>query len=282
MNEENNINTFGKILLKSEMYSFYLNDPKEYPIEREINNTKMRYFYFDKDFNLITEKNELLNGCLLLGDCYIIHNDIVYDLNQFDFFFLPPKQEITIKIKNQSNNKKCKICLYNYKLNEKINADFEVQHFSFDKFLPRGEYGSKEKMATYRTVWTAIKNGYFMSGFTNVPNESLKQGVITSVNLERINNGTVRIYPHIHPNYPEVYIMCIDDPNYSISQYLINIKGKSVIKDLSDGEGLFFPGNLAHSNFSRPFYKDLKYCMYMWIIPTFGKIEIVSPITLQV
>ena len=54
-----------------------------------------------------------------------------------------------------------------------------------------------------------------MSGFTNIPNESLKQGVITSVNLERNQDGNMEIYSHIHPDYPEVYIMCIDDNNYA-------------------------------------------------------------------
>ena len=137
-------------------------------------------------------------------------------------------------------------------------------------------------MATYRTVWTAFKNGYFMSGFTNIPLESLRSGVITSVNLEETNEGNIEIYPHIHPEYPEVYIMCIDDVNYAVSQYLINTEGKSICKDLSDGEGLFFPGNLGHSNICRPFYKGPKFCMYMWMIATRGKIETVSPITLKV
>ena len=76
--------------------------------------------------------------------------------------------------------------------------------------------------------------------------------------------------------------MCIDDDNYAITQYLINKEGKSICKDLKDGDGLFFPGDLGHSNFARPFYKDLKYCMYYWCIPTFGKVDLVDPITMMV
>jgi hypothetical protein len=100
--------------------------------------------------------------------------------------------------------------------------------------------------------------------------------------LIKNENDDIEIYPHIHPEYPEVYIMCIDDENYAISQYLINTKGQSVCRDLSDGEGLYFPGFLGHCNFTRPFYKNIKYCMYMWIIPTFGKVETVEPITIKV
>ena len=278
---QNQIPSDIKVYSKSEMHSFYLDDPIEGMIESELNNTRMRYFYFDKDLNLKTKRNEVLNGCILSGNATIEYDGTTDDFNQFDFFFLPPEKELKIKI-NQESNKKYKICLYSYIIEEEINADFEIQHYSLDKYVPRGEHGSKSKMATHRTVWTAIKNGYFMSGFTNIPNVSLKQGVITSVNLDENKEGNKEIYSHIHPEYPEVYIMCIDDDNYAISQYLINIQGQTVCRDLTDGEGLFFPGSLGHSNFSRPFYKDLKFCQYLWIIPTFNKADTIKPITLKV
>ncbi len=275
------MNSQNQILTKSQLYSLYLEDPKSGIIEREIMDTKMQYFYFDNDLEVKTERNELLNGCLLSGDAILIYNDTPYNLHQFDIFFLSPGQEIKIKTDSKSN-KQYKICLYFYTIDKPIKASFEVQHFDLKKFIPRGENSSKNKMSTYRAVWTAIKNRYFMSGYTNIPNEALKQGVITSVNLEANNKGNIEIYPHIHPEYPEVYIICIDDENYSISQYLINTEGQSVCKDLSDGEGLFFPGNIAHSNFARPFYKDLRFCMYYWCIPTFGVVDAVSPITIKV
>ncbi len=270
----------GEVLSKSEMNSFYLEDPKNQPASKELNNTKMQYFYFKDDLKLVTKENEVLNGCLLSGDATLMHDGASQMIKQFDFFFLPPEQELVIKLPPQTNQPH-KICSCSYSIEEKVKAHFEVQHFYMEKFIPRGEHGSETKMATYRTVWTAIKNGYFMSGFTNIPNESLKQGVITSVNLEKDDQGRIEVYPHIHPEYPEVYIMCIDDENYAISQYLINVKGESICKDLTNGEGLFFPGSLGHSNFSRPLYRDLKYCMYMWIIPTFGMANTVNPITLK-
>ncbi|MFX0060508.1 MAG: hypothetical protein ACFE8J_19605, partial [Candidatus Heimdallarchaeota archaeon] len=228
-----------------------------------------------------TQKNEVLNGCLLSNNVNLIYNQKAYELNQFDFFFLPPNVNITLKVQS-NNSRKCKVCLYSYIINNKVKIAFEIQRFNANKFIPRGKRSSERVMATLRTVWTAIRNGYFMSGFTNIPNESLKQGVITSVNLEDNEDGGIEIYSHIHPEYPEVYIMCIDDNYYAITQYLINSKGESVCKDLQDGEGLFFPGILGHSNFARPYYKQLNYCMYMWIIPTYGKSESVSPITLKV
>lgn len=270
-----------KAFTKDEMYAFYLDDPLSEKIERELKNTKMHYFYFDSDLTLRTTKKELLNGCLLKGDAVIVYEGASYNLDQFDFFFLPPDKELEIKI-NPNPTTPHKICLYYYSLDQEVTADFEVAHFSIDQYLPRGESSSDEKMATYRTVWTAIKNSYFMSGFTNIPNESLKTGVITSVNLEKNAQGKTEIFSHIHPDYPEVYIMCIDDENYAITQYLINIDGQTVCRDLADGEGLFFPGSLGHSNFARPFYKELAYCQYMWIIPTFGQLETVAPVTLRV
>jgi len=260
---------------KASMYSFYLDNPINGMIERELNDTKIQYLYFDEGLDLLTKPNEILNGCLLSGHAKIIHKGEEYEFNQFDFFFLPPNNTLTISVDSESKIKN-KICLYYSPIKEEIDLPFDVQQYSKDKFIPRGESGSSKKMSTRRTVWTAIKNGYFLSGFTNIPNESIKQGVITSVNLEQDE-----VYPHIHPDNPEVYIMCIDDDNYAISQYLINIKGETVVKDCVNGEGAFFPGSLGHSNFARPFYKELEYCMYLWIIPTFGKSTGVDPITLK-
>lgn len=267
----NNIEFFSK----ESMNSFFLYDPKEGMIERELNGTKIEYLYFNEDLNLLTKPNEILNGCLLSGHAKIIHKGENIELNQFDFFFLPPGNSLTINIDSESRSKN-KICIYYSPVEDDITLPFDIQHYSKDNFIPRGEPGSDKKMSTRRTVWTAIKNGYFMSGFTNIPNESIKQGVITSVNLEQDE-----VYPHIHPNNPEVYIMCIDDENYAVSQYLINIKGQTVVRDCTDGEGAFFPGSLGHSNFARPFYKEMDYCMYLWIIPTFGKSAGVDPITLK-
>ena len=276
-----NSNSENKVYSKDEMYSFYLKDPLEGLIERELNDTKIQYFYFDKDLDVNSRPNEIINACLLSGSAKIIYNGERYEINQFDIFFLPPNNSLTIQV-DSNLKKKNKICIYHCPIQVEINFPFEIQHYNPEKFIPRGELGSDTKMATYRTVWTAFKNGFFMSGFTKIPLESLKSGVITSVNLEKTEEGNVEIYSHIHPEYPEVYIMCIDDKNYAISQYLINTEGKSICKDLSDGEGLFFSGNLGHSNFCRPFYKNIQYCMYLWIIPTFGKTEGVDPITLKV
>ena len=253
---------------KEEMYSFYIND------------IKLQYFYFENDLDVHSKSNEIINGCLLSGKTNISYEGHIHPFDQFDFFFLPPGQSLTIQ-PNPKLSIKNKLCLY-CPIQEQINLPFEIQHYSEDKFIDRGEHSSNTTMATYRTVWTAFRNGYFMSGFTNIPLASLKSGVITSVNLEKTKEGTVEIYSHIHPKYSEVYIMCIDDENYSISQYLINTEGKSVCKDLSDGEGLFFPGSLGHSNFCRPYYKEIKFCMYMWIIATRGETETVDPITLRV
>ena len=183
---------------------------------------------------------------------------------------------------SQKYPKEHKICLVRYDTNQNVDLKFEIQHYNAEKFIPRGEFGSAEKMTTYRTVWTAFRNNLFMSGFTNIPNESLRSGVITSVNLEKDHNGNIRIYSHTHPEYPEVYIMCINDEKYAITQYLMNEEGDSVCRDLTDGEGLFFPGKLGHSNFGKPTDKNLEFAMYMWIIPTFGKTNSVNPITLKI
>lgn len=266
------------VLSKSEMYSFFFEDPKHKFIEKRLNSVKLQYFYLQKDLNIITNANEVLQGCLLSGSATISYIKQTYELKQFDFFFLPPEKEIHLKI----SLNKSKICMVRYKVNQNIALDFEIQHYDQEKFISRGEFGTAENMTTYRTVWTAYKNGFFMSGFTNIPNESLRSGVITSVNLEKDQNGNIKIYSHIHPEYPEVYIMCINDEKYAITQYLVNEEGDSVCKDLTDGDGLFFPGILGHSNFGRPTHKNLKFAMYMWIIPTFGKINSVNPITLKI
>jgi hypothetical protein len=266
---------------KSEMMDFYFENPIKNTIVRTIDSSEMKYFYFNKDLKIKTKIDEVLNGCLLSGNTKIIYNQKFYELNQFDFFFLPSDVSIIIKVQPK-NRENLKICIYSYYIKTTPNTAFEIQRFDMDKLLARGEQGSEEKMATFRTVWTAIKNGYFMSGFTNIPNESLRQGTITSVNLEENKDGKREIYSHIHPEYPEVYIMCIDDPNYAITQYLINTQGQSICRDLQNGDGLFFPGELGHCNFAKPLYKELKYCMYMWIIPTYGKTDTVNPITLKI
>ena len=281
MKRKSNSKLNVSLVNKEKMCLFYFDDPKTGNIQREFENVKIEYFYFDNDLKIKTKQNEVLNGCLLFGEASLLYDDTKYNLNQFDLFFLPPERELLIKVNPQPSGY-YKLCLFYSSIGVEVGAEFEIQHFNLEKFVPRGELSSNEAMATYRTVWTAIKNGYFMSGFTNIPNGSLKQGVITSVNLEENKEGNIEIYPHIHPDYPEVYIMCIDDDNYAITQYLINIEGSSVSKDLSNGDGLFFPGFLGHSNFARPTYKNLKYCMYMWIIPMFVKTNSVNPITLKV
>ena len=170
----------NKELTKSTMNSFYFDDPKE-SIEREFKNVRLKYFYFDSELKLKTKNKEVLNGSLLEGNAILTYNNAKFDLNQFDIFFIPPEKEFRIKPKNKNKNKICLVFSLSVK---DVDAKFEIQRFNLEKFIPRGELGSEHKMATYRTVWTAIKNDFFMSGFTNIPNESLKQGVVTSVNLE--------------------------------------------------------------------------------------------------
>ena len=87
------------------MVSFYLEDPKIGTIERKLNATKMQYFYFDKNVKIKTKMNEILNGCLLLGDVIMRYRNTSYDLHQFDFFFLPPNEEVSIETKSHSHNK---------------------------------------------------------------------------------------------------------------------------------------------------------------------------------
>lgn len=265
---------------KPVMSSYFFEDPKYNAVNREINRIKVKYYYFDLKIKLKTEKNQVLNGTLLLGDTTLIIDNMECHLNQFDIFFIPPEKEFIIKGKYKS---KYKIALVISSTETKVDLSFDVQKYDIKNFVIRGEPSSNEKMSTYRTVWTAFNNGFFMSGITNIPNESLKTGVVTSVNLERDKEkGMVEIYSHIHPDFPEVYIYLIDDDNYAITQYLINSKGQSVCKDLSNGDGLFFPGHLGHINFAKPFYKKLKFCSYIWFIPTFGKKKLIEPITLKV
>jgi hypothetical protein len=266
---------------KDEMINFYFEDPKSKALERQMGTNRLQYFYFYEDLNIFTKESEILNGCLLKGKCKLNYQNKVFSLNQFDFFFLPPNQNIKIQL-NSETNEPYKICLYYSNIKGKVSAEFELQTFDLEKFIPRGDFSTEKRMTTYRTVWTAIRNGYFMSGFTNIPNKALKQGVVTSVNIESSYREEKEIYPHIHPEFPEVYIFCIDDDKYAITQYLIDEEGNSVCKDLTDGEGVFFPGNLGHMNFAKPFGKEIKYCMYLWFISTLGKVKTISPQTLRV
>ena len=43
------------ILPKSKINTFYLDDPKSGPIERELDNTIMKYFYFSKKIKKFRE-----------------------------------------------------------------------------------------------------------------------------------------------------------------------------------------------------------------------------------
>ncbi|MFX1569767.1 MAG: hypothetical protein ACFFCV_15525 [Promethearchaeota archaeon] len=270
----------GSSLTKSDMVSYFFEDPKQKAIDRKMYRVKVLYYYFNSKIKIKTEKNQILNGSLLLGDGSLIINEVESHLNQFDIFFIPPGKEFSIIGKS---NSECKIILIFNTIEKTVDKIFEIQRYDLEKFVPRGEPCSNEKMATFRTVWTAFNDEYFMSGITNIPNESLKTGVVTSVNLETNKKmKNVEIYSHVHPDFPEVYIFLIDDDNYAITQYLINSKGQSVCKDLSNGDGLFFPGHLGHINFAKPFYKNLKFCSYIWFIPTFGKKGGIKPITLKV
>lgn len=267
-------------LTKSDMASYFFKDPKQEAVFRKMHDVKVIYYYFNSKITIKTEKNQILNGSLLLGDGFLIINEVESPLNQFDIFFIPPAKEFSIIRKS---NSECKIVLIFNIIEKKVDKTLEIQRYNLENFIPRGEPCSNEKMATLRTVWTAFNDEYFMSGITNIPNESLKTGVITSVNLEtNKEKKNIEIYSHVHPDFPEVYIFLIDDDNYAITQYLINSKGQSVCKDLSNGDGLFFPGHLGHLNFAKPCYKSLKFCSYIWFIPTFGKKGGIKPITLKV
>ena len=269
-----------KSITKSVMSSYFFEDPKNEAVSREMNGLKVEYYYFDSEIKLKTEKNQILNGSLLLGDVSLIIDDVESQLRQFDIFFIPSEKEFSIKGKSRSE---CKIALVFSFVERKVDLDFEIKTYDTKSFITRGEPCSNEKMSTLRTVWTAFNNDFFMSGITNIPNESLKTGVVTSVNLEKnTEKGNIQIYSHIHPEFPELYIFLIDDDNYAITQYLINSKGQSVCKDLSNGDGLFFPGHLGHLNFAKPFYNNLNFCSYIWFIPKFGKKTQIEPITLKV
>jgi len=269
-----------RLIDKDEMESYYFEDPAEKDVIRELNNGKIHYFYFNEKFSLDSKQNEIINACLLSGTSKLTFGEKSFAFSKFDMVFLPPESKI-ILTPDPQGERKCKICVYSTPVQGNVSAKFEIQRYSSDMFISRGELSSQEKMATYRTVWTAIKNGFFMSGFTNIPNKVLRQGVVTSVNLEKSEDGETDIYPHIHPDFPEVYIYCIDDSNYAVTQYLVNEKGQSVSKDLSDGEGVFFPGNLGHINFAKPTTKKMGYCQYMWMISTYGKAETINPVTLK-
>jgi len=270
---------------RQEMYRYYFKDPKRIVVTREMENVLMRYYYFAEPLVISTGENEVLNFCLLKGTSKLSHNDQEFTLNQFDLVFLPENDRITIE-PSISERLENKICIVTSPIlgdtGKKMNAKFEIQRFSLEKFIPRGELGDSQKMATYREVWTAFKNGYYMSGFTNIPQKALAQGVVTSVNLEK-EGEQLKVFSHVHPEYPEIYIYCIDNTTESVAvtQFLINSKGQSVSRDLTDGEGLFFHGSLGHINFTKPTYIKLKFCLYLWIIPTFGKSIDIVPVTLK-
>ena len=274
------------IVTKDELLNYFFRDPKAEAYVKEILDVKVKYCYFTEPFVISTSENEVCNLCLLKGSSKLTRKSKHSDLNKFDMVFLPKNDRITITPTN-SRHLENKICIVTSPIRGNVartlEASFEIRQYSPEKFLPRGELGDTGKMATYREVWTAIKNGYFMSGFTSIPQASLEQGVVTSVNLEK-DGVMIKILSHVHPGYPEIYIYCIDDNTESVAvtQYLINAKGQSVCQDLSDGDGIFFDGSLGHINFTKPTYKKLKYCLYMWIIPTYGMVEEVIPITLSI
>jgi hypothetical protein len=263
---------------KERLNSYYFNNPSDNIVEKHLDDVKLKYLIFENELSFQSKPRELVNGCLLEGKGTLNYEQKSFEINKFDIFFLPSNKSIKINLQESNSSK---ICLMSYEVENIVNTNFELENFNLDKFLPRGEHSSSNLMSTYRTVWTAIKNGYFMSGFTNIPTSSLKEGAITSVNLEKNKDGNEEIYAHIHPGNPEVYIACIDDKKYALTQYLISQEGISVSHDLNDGEGAFFPGECGHSNFARPTYKNLKYCMYLWMIPTFGRSSTVNPITLR-
>ncbi len=265
------------------MQDFFFDDPVSAKFSLELSEIRVDYFYFKESMHLETKEKQVMNIALLKGKSKIIHNDTSYDISQFDFIFLPPNTNIEIipEVKSVEQNKICIVKTPIISTDINPNVKFEIQRFDFQNFVDRGELSDSKKMATFRTVWTAFRNGYFMSGFTNIPNKALKQGVVTSVNLEKKSDGSDEIYPHVHHGFPEVYIFCISDKTIAISQYLINESGESVVKERFDGEGLFFPGHLGHINFVRPTYKNLDYCQYMWIIGTYGKKSDIEPVTLK-
>jgi len=269
---------------RAQMYSYYFDDPKEKVFQKEVSRVKVKYFYFETPLTIQTGSKEVCNFCLLKGSSTLRQTEAEFTLNQFDMGFLPKSEQVFINplSPNPLDNKICIITSPLFeKPSPKIHAEFEIQRFALEKFIPRGEFGDTQKMSTYREVWTAFENSYFIAGFTNIPQQTLGQGVVTSVNLEKESEET-KIFAHIHPGFPEIYIECIDDPTESIAitQYLINARGQSVAKDLTDGEGIFFDGSLGHMNFIKPTYRKLTYCLYMWIIATLGKPQY-KPMTLD-
>ena len=108
---------------KKEMYSFFLEDPKEIMIEKTINGTKIQYLYFNTDLDVLSRPNEIINGCLLSGKANIIHKGEMYEFSQFDFFFLPPGSSLTIHIEN-SSDKENKIFLYYCPIEDDNNLPF--------------------------------------------------------------------------------------------------------------------------------------------------------------
>jgi hypothetical protein len=276
--------TQSKILSKSEMSSFFFEDPISGKFAKSLGDTSIEYFYYDKEFTIEVKDKQVANAGLLNGKSQLILGSKKFELFQFDMFFLPPNTSVQIipEVEDYISNK---ICIVKTPIvDTTINPDikFEIEKFEFNYFKPRGEFSSDKKMSTFRTVWTAFKNGYFMSGLTNIPNLSLKQGVLTSVNLVKNQNGKTEIYSHIHKGFPEIYIFCTSDKTTAVTQYLINEKGESIAKEMYNGEGLLFPGNLGHMNFSKPNYKNLKYCIFMWIIGTYGKTSSIEPESLKV
>lgn len=92
------------------------------------------------------------------------------------------------------------------------------------------------------------------------------------------------VLPHTHDGYPEVYAFSISSPGgeaVAVTQYLVARSGLSVAREMRDGDGLFFPGHLGHANFARPTYKPVDHVLYAWIIPTFGRVDRVEPVTMR-
>ncbi|MFX0142331.1 MAG: hypothetical protein ACFFDN_52310 [Candidatus Hodarchaeota archaeon] len=100
---------------KSIMLSYFFEDPKDKAIERELKRVKVSYYYFKSDIKLRTEKNQVLNGSLLLGNIVLIYNENEFHLNQFDIFFKPPESQFVIKGGTKQQNaslvqvKKCQL-----------------------------------------------------------------------------------------------------------------------------------------------------------------------------
>ncbi|MEJ2249932.1 MAG: hypothetical protein P8Y70_07030 [Candidatus Lokiarchaeota archaeon] len=74
------------IVPKSVMETYYFKDPKKGPIIRELNGAFTHYYYIESKITLHTNQNEVLNGCLVLGNADLSFKGENYLLNQFDFF----------------------------------------------------------------------------------------------------------------------------------------------------------------------------------------------------